>query len=432
MADILPFRALEYSRDRVRLDHVTTQPYDKISPEMEQRYLDRHPNSVVRLIRPHSNPSPDPKVTDYVHAARTLSAWREQGVLTQVREPILYAYFQKFRLPGSDRLRTRKGVICLTRLEEYAKRVIFPHERTLSGPRADRLDLLRATRTHFGQVFLLYSDPENRVDAVLDRVGATPSEVSVRDEFDVDHELWKITESRSIGAIRRELADKSLVIADGHHRYETALAFRDEMRRERNSDDGGAYDWLMTTLVNMDSPDMTILPTHRLLSGFDRLTLPEMLNALGTSFDVESIDSRDGLALSLETAGAVRPTIGMAAGDSGGLYRLTLKEGAESQLSELSSRQATLDVAILHGLILGQCLGISEDEVRSENYLRYVRGFTEAIDQVRSGRAQVAFLLNPTRLDQVRDVALAGEVLPQKSTDFFPKLLSGLAMYSMD
>jgi uncharacterized protein (DUF1015 family) len=434
MAEILPFRALRYSRDRVPYEKVVTQPYDKISPERERRYLDAHTHNIVRIIRPGSNAPSDPSVSRYQHAQNTLTTWRREGVIGQISEPSLYAYFQRFRTPGTDQVRTRKGVICLTRLEDYANKVIFPHEQTLTGPKQDRLELLRHTRTHFGQVFLLYSDPENTVDAILDGIAERSPHVSIRDEYDVEHILWRVPEPVAIGAIRLDLAARQLVIADGHHRYETALAFRDEKRKQLGVDDAGAAEWLMTTLVNMDSPGMTILPTHRMLSGLEGFDPGVLLASARNYFDVREVDRPDELERSLVEGGVQRPSIGLAVGESGGQYLFELREGVDLAhvLPDVSRAQAGLDVVILHRLVLGKCLGISEEQVRGESYLRYIRGFGKAVDQVRAGRAQAAFLLNATRLDQVRDIALGGEVLPQKSTDFFPKMLSGLTMYTMD
>jgi uncharacterized protein (DUF1015 family) len=434
MAEILPFRALQYSAGRVQVENVVTQPYDKISPDMERRYLDASPNNIVRVIRPGSDLGPDSPESPYRHAASTLGDWRRNGIVGQISEPCLFAYFQRFRLPGTDEERTRKGFIGLTKLEDYSAKVVFPHERTLTGPKQDRLELLRSTRTHIGQVFLLYSDPEKQVDGILDTVAERKPDISVRDEYDVEHTLWRVPESRSIGAIRLAMANKQLVIADGHHRYETALAFRDEKRRELGPENSGSFDWLMTTSVNMESPGMTILPTHRILSNFDGFDSESVRSSLQDYFEVRAIDRRDELESLLAQRGRGRPTIGLATGRSNGLVLLEIKEGVNlaGMFEDVSEAQALLDVVVLHRLILEKCLGISEADVRGENYLGYVRGFGEAVDAVRAGRAQAAFLLNATRLDQVRDVALGGEVLPQKSTDFFPKLLSGLTMYSME
>ena len=434
MAEILPFRALQYSRDRVPYDQVITQPYDKISPAMERRYIEAHPNNIVRVIRPLSNASSDPSVSPYQNAENTLIEWRRKGIVEQVSEPSMFAYFQRFRTPGTDQVRTRKGFIGLTKLEDYSNKVIFPHERTLTGPKQDRLELLRHTRTHFGQVFLLYSDPKNNVDAILDRVTMRTPFVSFRDEYDVEHILWQVTDTDKIEAICMDLRDRKLVIADGHHRYETALAFRNDKRKQLGVDNAGSFEWLMTTLVNMDSSGMTILPTHRLLSDLAGFDCEKLLDAVRIYFEVRRVDSKEALKQSLARRGTKRPAIGLATGEAGWLYLLELRENIDpvKVMSNVSSAQSGLDVVILHRLILKDCLGISEEDVSGKNYLRYIRGFGDAVNEVRSGQAQAAFLLNATRLDQVRDIAFGGEVLPPKSTDFFPKVLSGLTMYSMD
>ncbi len=434
MAQIRPFKALRYSSEQVRVDQVVTQPYDKISPEMQARYRARHPNNLVRILRSASEPDQDPNVSPYQRASETLKAWRQEGIIEQVEEPSLFAYFQRFRTPEGDRFRTRKGFICLAHLEDYANKIVFPHEQTLTGPKQDRLELLRHTRTHFGQVFLLYSDPSRVVDAVLDDVAADPPEITVRDEYDVEHMLWQVSNIEAIRSIQAAMVDKQLTIADGHHRYETALAFRDEKRTEAGRDDAGAFEWLMTTLVNMESPGMTILPTHRVVSNLASYDPDKFVDRVREYFDVREVGNAGQLATGLEEGGAIRPTIGMATqgGDRFAVFELRDGFDFKAVLPGVSVTQSQLDVVILHDLILGKCLDVSDEDVRGESYLQYVRGLEAAVAEVEEGRAQVCFLLNATRIEQVRDIALAGEVLPQKSTDFFPKLLSGLTMYSMD
>ena len=433
MAEILPFRALQYSGDTVPIERVVTQPYDKISPEMQDSYRNSHPNNLVRVLRPGSEPEQEEDRSPYERAASILRGWRRDGIVGKVGEPSLFAYFQRFTVPGTDEIRTRKGFVGLCRLEDYENGVVYPHERTLRGPKVDRLELLRKTRTHFGQVFMVYSDPDGGVDRLLDRVAGREPEISVRDEYDVDHLMWKISDSTTIGAIRRQMADRQLVIADGHHRYETALAFRDEMRVAAESDDAGAAEWLMTTLVNMDSPGMTVLPTHRVVRNRPAFDVGEFLARAGNYFNVSETLDLAAVEQTLASAGS-RPMIGLAAAGQDGLRVLSLNEGIDFDaiLPGVSSLQLGLDVVILHRLVLDKCLDISEEDVREGNYLGYVRGASAAVEEVSAGRAQAGFLLNPTRLEQVRDIAFAGEVLPQKSTDFFPKMLSGLTMYSMD
>ena len=433
MAEISPFKALQYSKDRVPVDRVVTQPYDKISPELQAEYRARHPNNLVRILRSATEPDPGSGVSPYQRARDTFESWWQEGIIEQVEEPSLLAYFQRFRTSDDAEVRTRKGFIGLTRLEDYANKVVFPHERTLTGPKQDRLELLRHTETHFGQVFLLYSDPAGVVDALLDAVASGPPGVEVRDEYDVEHLLWRVSDTETIGAIQSAMADKQLVIADGHHRYETALAFRDEKRTAMGTEDAGGFEWLMTTLVNTESPGMTILPTHRVVSNLTSYEPVRFIERAREYFNVSEVSDVGGLEARLARAVRGRPTIGMATAGESGFRVLELRDGIdfETVLPDVTSAQAELDVVILHRVVLEKCLDISEEDVRGESYLKYVRGLNAAVAEVGEGSAQVCFLLNPTRIEQVRDIALAGDVMPQKSTDFFPKLLSGLAMYSM-
>jgi uncharacterized protein (DUF1015 family) len=394
---------------------------------MREGYLKAHPNNLVRILRPLDMPVPEGR-SPYAEAARLWQEWRREGIVERTSEPALFAYHQRFRVPGGSQTLTRKGAVVLTRLESYDRRVVFPHERTLSGPREDRLELLRHTRTHFGQVFLAYSDPREGIDALLDEANA--EEVTgVVDEFGVEHRIWPVTAPGIVQAVAGDLAGRSLLIADGHHRYETALAFRDE-ERERNGGDAGPFEWLMTTLVNMDSPGMVVLPTHRLLhglAGFEPRRLLEQAEAL---FEVRDVSDPGRLPEQVEAGRGQRPTIGLAY--RGAARLLVLREAASppALLPDLDPRQASLDVVILHRLVLERMLGLDEEAIRRESHIHYLRDASQALMEVGSGNADAAFLLNPTPLAQVREIAFDGGVLPQKSTDFFPKLLSGLVMYA--
>jgi len=326
-------------------------------------------------------------------------------------EPAFFIYFQRFRVPGSDDVRLRKGFVGLGRLEDYANKVIFPHERTLTGPKKDRLELLRHTKTQFEQIFMLYEDPASRIDALMDLVAGEKPRIHLKDEYGVEHSMWMLADRKQIDFIQAEMEDKRLIIADGHHRYETALTYLNETHGERGSER------IPMTFFNMNSPGITVLPTHRVLAnvpGFD----PENLFIRAAEF----FDSSAGNGV----------TIGVFT--DGRFTNLHLKSSVDlaTLMPDLSEKQRTLDVLVLHRLLLERCLGITEDAVKKESHITYVREQESAISAVREGHAQVAFLLNPTRLDQVREIAYEGNVLPQKSTDFYPKTLSGLTMYSMD
>lgn len=414
MAKVYPFRSLRYALDKIPIDQVVTQPYDKISKEMQERYSAAHPNNIVRIVLGKSTPEDSATDNVYTRAANYLKEWRKNGVLEQLPAPAFFVYFQRFCVPGETEIRVRKGFVGLGRLEDYKNKVVFPHERTLTGPKRDRLELLRHTRTHFEQIFMLYEDLDYRIDRLLDEASRQPPDIRMTDEDGVEHTLWTLMDSKTIAFIQEQMEDKKLIIADGHHRYETALAYRDEMGGEKGSG------CLPMTFFNMNSPALTILPTHRVLANLPSFDSKIFFDFAAQYFDVMNSAGGGGVTIAVFT--------------DGGLSFLRLKAtlDLESLLPDLSAKQRTLDVVVLHRLILEKCLGITEDSVKKESNITYVRDRDTAITAVRDGKAQVAFLLNPTRLDQMRDIAYEGNVMPQKSTDFYPKVLSGLTMYALD
>jgi uncharacterized protein (DUF1015 family) len=317
----------------------------------------------------------------------------------------VFPYFQEFTVPEMGERLVRKGFIALGKVEDYSAGVVHRHEQTLSGPKKDRAELLRATHAHFGQIFMLYPDPVGAVDALLDETAKGAPLAEVEDEYGVTHRVWKRPDA---AAIQELMSDKKLLIADGHHRYETALAFRNE-----NPGLAGA-DRVMMTFVNMHSPGLKILATHRLVSGLDAVPGSDWAPE---GFRVQEIDSLDRLKQAWAKDGG-RTVIGAAIGD-----RLLMLEygGAKGEL----------DVQVLHERLLGRALGIGEEAVRDERHLRYARGIDAAVEEVRKGAAQIAFLLKPVSVQQVADISFGGGVMPQKSTDFYPKLLSGLTIYKI-
>ena len=410
MASIYSFRPLRYTGKAGSLENLVTQPYDKISPAMQARYLGLSPYNLVRLILGERTPADSPTDNPYTRAARHLEDWIRSGILAREEEAGFFPYFQEFTLPGSGERLVRKGFIGLGAVEDYSSGIVYRHEQTLAGPKKDRLELLRHTHAHFGQLFMLYADPHGAIDAVLDQVSGGPPLAEVIDEYGAVHRIWKTTATNPIQEL---MCDKKLLIADGHHRYETALAFRNE-----NPTLPGA-DRVMMTFVNMHSPGLRILATHRLVNGIPGKAVPdEFLRKAAVDFEVEEIASPDVLQRSWEQAGN-RSIIGAAIGNR--LFRME-KRGGERQL----------DVRVLHENLLGNVLGIGEDSVRDERYLRYVRDFDAAVEAARQGSAQIAFLLKPASVEQVAATSFAGGVMPQKSTDFYPKLLSGLTIYRLD
>ncbi len=410
MANVYPFRSLRYAPNKVPLEKVVTQPYDKISKDMQERYYALHPNNIIRIVLGKTGPEDSATNNVYTRAAAYLKEWRASGILEQIPEQAFFAYFQRFAVPGTTEIRTRKGFVGLGRLEDYANKVVFPHERTLTGPKKDRLELLRHTRTHFEQIFMLYEDPVRKIDGLLDEISVRVPDIQLDDEYGVQHTMWSIADPQSATLIQREMADKKLIIADGHHRYETGLAYRNETDGQQGSNR------LPMTFFNMSSPGLTILPTHRVVSnlpGFDSRTLLERAAAF---FDPGKGDL----------------TIEVFVDGKSSFIHLKSSLDLGQLMPDLSPRQRGLDVVVLHRLILEKCLGITEDAVKKESHITYVRERDSALTAVRQGKAQAAFLLNPTRLDQMRDIAYEGNVMPQKSTDFYPKVLSGLTMYALE
>ena len=442
MAEIFPFRAYRYDAARVEPANVLTQPYDKITPAMAERYAAASPYNLIPVEKGKALPGDSPVNDVYTRAAQSLEEWIRAGVIVQDVSPSVYAYFQEYTVPETNDRRVRKGFIALGRVEDYSSGVVFRHEQTLSGPRADRLELLRHTQTHTGQLFMLYTDTARRVDILLDAAARSAAEVEVRDEYDVVHRLWPLADAKTIEIIQREMSDKKLVIADGHHRYETALAYRDECRsRAGHADSDAPYEKVMMSLFNTAGNALTILPTHRVVANVAGYSFQGFRAALADVFDWHSYpfagtDERPGVfekfRRDLSGRGQEQRAIGVYAGN-GAFYLLLLKKGAnlEILLPGVSPAQRQLDVVLLHRLILERGLGITADAVKTEKNITYEREMDAAIADIDQGRAQLCFLLNPVSVETVAGMAMAGEVLPQKSTDFFPKLMSGITMYRL-
>ncbi|MEO6828340.1 MAG: DUF1015 domain-containing protein [Acidobacteriaceae bacterium] len=444
MARLYPFRAWRYNPGLVRAEDVVTQPYDKISPAMQQSYYQRSPRNLVRVILGLPELFDSPENNAYTRAAKNFTEWRAEGVLAQDNEPSIYAYAQRYEVPGAPgTFQERRGFIALGGVEDYSQGVIFRHERTLAKPKSDRLNLLRATRAHFGQIFMLYSDPGQTAETLLFANPATP-DIEVTDEYGVLHRVWKVSEPGTINMLLSAMQDKKLIIADGHHRYETALNYSKEYaagavvsgERAAGSLPQPAYPEAATmmTFVNMDAPGLTILPTHRVVHGLDHFNESEFLKRAAQYFDIQAVPATsDSATITKQLAEAGRKGVSFVAVTRTASHLLTAKKAAiETRLADQPERQRRLDVVQLHSVVLEDVLGISQQAVLDQSHLRYVREAAEAMQQVRSGDADVAFLMNPVTLDQLREVAFAGDVMPQKSTDFYPKLLSGLTVYALE
>jgi len=420
MAEVVPLRGLLYDSARAGpLDALIAPPYDVVSPSERAALAAKSPWNIVRLDLPEGDGD-----RKYAKAARELRSWIGQGILRRDMAPALYRYHQTFSV--EEREHTRKGFICRIRLRRFDEGVVLPHERTLSGPRQDRLALARATRTNLSQVMGLYSDPSGAVDAEFAAVESrAPAFEASLDK--VVHRLWRLTDRAAHARVAAALSDKKVYIADGHHRYETMIALRDELRSQARSP-RSSIEYGSMFLTSMDDPGLVILATHRVVHGLQGFELPAFLERLRARFDVRELDPAAAEKL------RAPPEEGegrFLLASQGRFFALALRPGQSASVSAPEPLRH-LDVPILHALILEEVLGIDRSAQERQTNLRYVKDFRAAIDESRRPGVQAVFQLNPTRIEQLRAVADAGEVMPQKSTFFFPKLASGLVLDPLD
>lgn len=438
MAEIFPFRALHYNSALVPdLQKVITQPYDKISAEMRERYYAASPYSFAWLIL--RQPSPDSSVTVYQQAAQEFQNWIQQRVLIAEPLPAIYPYAQEYTVPGEPSKRKQRwGFVALLQLEDYSAGVVHRHEETLSGPKADRMELLKATRCNFGQIFMLYNDPQGAVEGLLRPQTEVKPWQQVTDEDSNVHRVWRVTDPFVVEKAVEAMKEKKLVIADGHHRYETSLAYSRQRKEEGAEDDRANY--IMATFVPVESDGLLVLPTHRVVHSLPDFNWEQLCSQAGKFFDVEKLATSGSagqdaqtIRQALERSGRERPTVAAYAGpERFALLRLRPDADLAGALPEFPETLRHLDVVILHGIVLEKVMAVDRQAVREQKHLRYERELDHAIEGVNSNRAQVAFLMNPTPVQAVCDNALAGVPMPQKSTDFYPKLLSGFTIYWMD
>ncbi len=447
MAEIQPFRAFRYDVNKVALDKVLTQPYDKISPAMQDKYYAASPDNLIAIEKGRSFPDDTAANNVYTRAGAKVQEWIKRGVLVQDAAPSIYIYSQEYLVPGTHTKKTRLGFIALGRVEDYDAKVVFRHEKTLSGPKADRIELLKHTHMQTGQLFLLYNDAPGRVDAILEEVTRKEKPLEMTDEYGVIHRLWPVSDAKLIQRVQAAMAHMKILIADGHHRYETAINSRNEARAKSLKETGktdlhAPEEFAMMTFVNTHSKGMTILPTHRLIRNVANFDFEKFRKDVARTFDWYSYpyanaEERESayaeFRKDLESGRHKRRAIGVYAGkDAFYLFLLRKDADLEQLLPDVSEAQRGLDIVLLHRLLIEKGLGITEEKVTAEKNVEYIREMDGAIAAVDKGEAQLAFLINPVDVKQVAEIALGGDVMPQKSTDFYPKLLSGVAIYNVD
>ena len=425
MPEIIPFRGFRYNQSKVDIHDVVAPPYDVIPPEQQERLYDRSPYNVVRLILGR-------EADRYASSAATLKQWISEAILMRDPNPAFYVLHQEF---GGDDGKpiTRKGFVALCRLEEFEKKIVLPHEKTLAKPKEDRFKLFKATNSNFSQIFSFYSDPEKKIDRMLNGVAKTKPAIDVSYD-DVRNSVWTVTDNEVIQNIRAAIAEKQVLIADGHHRYETALAYRDWMRSNAAHHTGRElYNYVMMFFTNVDDEGLVIYPTHRLIHSLPLFDRGKFLESVERFFIVREYKDEEAIMIAL--ASSPVPSFGLLMGGDSTVYLLSLKPTTlptEIVRDPLPPEVKELDVTILHSLILKDLLGISMEAQEQKRNLNYVRDAQEAYQSVLKGHAQLAFVMNATKIHQVRSVARAGFTMPQKSTYFYPKLVSGLVMNVMD
>ncbi len=420
MPELKPFKGIRYNPEQIEnLTDVICQPYDQISNKMERAYKNKSPYNFVRLVLTKYAEGHD-RQREYRDAKKSLDQWVKDGIFVQDSTPSIYPYWQEFTL--NDKTYVRKGFVCLVRLEELGKGNILPHEKTLSKPKADRLNLLRITHRDLEPVFLLYTDAENRVNELIQKKCKEEPLAEVEDELKVVHKLWCIDDAKTVEHVIDALKDAIFVIADGHHRYETAYNYSNEIKTDADH----PANFKMITLVNIEDPGLVILPTHRLVKDVPDFSLVPFLEKTEKYFEIKKTD-RDHITEHL--AKEQTHAFGFLSTQTAYILKLKDKKAMKAKLADRSTAYQDLDVAILHTLLIEDVLGITSETL--EDHVRYERVVRTAIRRVDSGEFQFCFVMNPTRPEQVKEIAENKERMPQKSTDFFPKLISGLVHYDI-
>lgn len=425
MAKIVPFCGFRYNVQEVGdLGAVIAPPYDVIKTEEQISLENSHPNNIVRLILNRPNEADTETDNPYGRSAALLRDWCAERVLIRDASPCYYVYAQTFMTPDATTY-TRRALIALGGLEAFGTGVVFPHEKTLAAPKADRLNLMRACHANLSPIFVLYSDSEGGIQEVVSRfMSANSPVVDTTERFESTHQLWRIDLPEINREIQSLFSKKSLVIADGHHRYETALAFRDEIRAKSAQWTGAeGYNYVMMNLVRMESPGLAVLAIHRQLTGLRPNKISDAMRQLPKSFDVTTYKNINELLANLQGHAGKHPAFGMYSG--GKYYHLLvprIDENAERSVYD------HLDVTLLHTRVIQRLFGIDTTIPEHQKQVSYTVHTDEAVAYVNAGEGRVALLMNPTPVSDVREVAMGGETMPQKSTYFYPKMATGLVL----
>lgn len=423
MAVIKAFNGMRYNTSIAgEISKLCCPPYDIISEQQRLEYISENEYNVIRLELPKEGENP------YANASEILDMWRNKGVLIHEDKPAIYIYEEEFTAYGERK--SIKGIIARVKLEEFSKGIILPHEFTLSKAKEDRFNLMKATNCNFSQIYALYMDENHDTLNTIDKESEGDSALEFTDSDNVTHRLWIVTDEDVIAKLVTDFADRKLYIADGHHRYETALNYRNYCRENGISKEGDAQDYQMIYLVDMEHPGLVVFPTHRLVRDLPEFDKDKMLSLCAEYFDITQHNGTENMEKDLEKLyDEGKKAFGFYCGN-GEWYLLVLKniEVMSEFLPDLCKASQQLDVSVLHTLVLEKIFGIDKENMANQINLTYTKFFEEAISLVDNGEFQCSFVLNPTRVTEIRDVAAAGEKMPQKSTYFYPKMITGMVM----
>lgn len=426
MAEIKGYKGLRFNCEKAgKIEELVCPPYDIISDQQREEYIKTNPHNIIRLELPKGDDK-------YNKAAEILKDWLEKGILIKEDKPAIYIYEEEFTAYGERK--AIKGIICRVKLEEFSKGIILPHEFTLSKAKEDRLSLMKATNCNFSQIYSLYMDGGKNTLGKIDSLSKSEPDIQLQDNDNVTHRMWIIKDEKAIADICSDFADRKLYIADGHHRYETALNYRNYLREQGLAKEGDACDYQMMMLVDMEHPGLVVFPTHRLVRNLDSFNAERVIDGCKEYFDVtehSDINTIESTLMELYNQG--KKAYAFYCGGSS--YKLLVLKDTniiKKLLPNASTATQQLDVTILHTLILEKIFGIDAENMAKQINLTYTKIFNEAISSVQQGNSQCAFILNPTRVSEIREVASNGEKMPQKSTYFYPKMITGLVMNQLE
>ena len=435
MATILPFKGLRYNPEKIKdISKVITPPYDVISEKERDDYYQLHPDNIIRLILSKDLPGDDQSNNKYTRSAESFYTWRKEEILKEEAEPAIYIYAQEFTMSGKEYI--RRGFISLVKLEDFQTGEIYPHEHTLAKPKEDRMNLMKACNANLSQVFTFFEDEDAKISSFLHKVSEGDTDIDFTDIYGVKNSLWAIKDKAVIEELIVQMKDRALFIADGHHRYETALFYRDLVKgteKEQDSNEDSPADYIMMMCVSMEDPGLQILPTHRLARNIENLDPEKVKSSLNEIFDISDLGS-DCDAETLEqqlSKDSHKHKIAMYIGESDKkFYILTLRDEKllDPILTDECIEWKSIDTGILHGVIFDRALGIQAKNISKSENVKYNQGVEDSVAKVNAGEYQIAFFLNPTKIGQIKDIATKRHKMPPKATYFYPKLMTGMVV----